>query len=183
MRLAQRRASTLSAGAVGAAVGAVALVAVIVTQSTASGTGVGAGSDSSLGRPAPALRATATDGSTVDLAAYAGRPVLVDFFASWCRECRAQAAQLAGMARAQGSRMALVSVAEDDTARADADFAARYGWRWSVIEDRDFRLAHDFDVPGVPTAVLIDGHGRIADVFRGPLQLQRLNHDLTKVTG
>lgn len=173
----------LSAGAVGAAVGVVALAAVIVTQSTASGMGTGAGAPSSPSRPAPALRATSTDGSTVDLAAYAGRPVLVDFFASWCGECRAQARQLASIARVQGSRVAFVSVAEDDTARADTNFAARYGWHWPVIEDHDSRLAHDFNVLGVPTAVLVDGHGRIADVFNGPLQLRRLNDDLTKVTG
>jgi thiol-disulfide isomerase/thioredoxin len=50
-------------------------------------------------RPAPALRVTALDGRTVSLEGFHGRPVVVNFFASWCPICQAEQPDLSRVAR------------------------------------------------------------------------------------
>lgn len=174
------------AAATGACVALVALTAVVDLRGAAgasaqSPTPAVVGTSAAVGRPAPALQATAIDGRRVDLATYTGRPVLVTFFGSWCDECKAEANMLSHVVRARAGRLAVVGVAVSDTAKADRAFAAEHGWTWPVVEDRDFRLAADFRVVGVPTAVLVDPHGRIVDVLPGAIPVDRLDHDLARL--
>ena len=60
-------------------------------------------------------------GDPVSLSAFQGRPVIVNFFASWCPDCRAELAAVATVARASTGRVAVLGVDSNDTSEAAAD--------------------------------------------------------------
>jgi len=92
---------------------------------------------------------------------------LVNFFASWCVPCAAEAPTLAAL-RAEGVR--IVGVAWKDDPAKTRDFLARYGDPYAaVFVDQDGRAGIDFGVTGVPETYLVDARGKIRDKQAQPL--------------
>ncbi len=113
-----------------------------------------------IGRQAPAVVAVGMDGETVSLAAYRGRPVIVNFWASWCFECIAEHRVLMEAQGRYGERLVIVAVLYQDTVADARGFLARYGdGGWPNLLDPDGRLAIDYGVTGVPESFFIDAAG------------------------
>ena len=113
-------------------------------------------------KPAPAFNRRALSGEPVDLRRFAGKPVVINFFASWCAPCKQEAAGTARIGREFGSRVHMVAIAVDDRAPAARRFASHYGWTWPVVNDPSDDLAYRYDILGKPTTVILDQQGRIA---------------------
>jgi thiol-disulfide isomerase/thioredoxin len=85
------------------------------------------------GTPAPALRLQGLDGRPVDLAALRGRPVVVNFWATWCEPCVREFPLLRQAAAAhRADRLAVVGVLTSDRPAAARDFVGAYGATWPV---------------------------------------------------
>jgi len=130
-----------------------------------------------VGRPAPAFRlARLGGGPAVSLAAERGTPVVVNFFASWCRDCRAELRTFAAASRAAGHRVDFVGVDTNDTASAARSMLARAGVTYPVaVEDGGGTLGA-YRVEGLPTTVFVSRSGRVAgEVFgaQSPAALRR----------
>jgi cytochrome c biogenesis protein CcmG/thiol:disulfide interchange protein DsbE len=120
-------------------------------------------------RPAPALPRQAIDGPQVALTSLRGRPVLINFFASWCVPCRQEAAQLARFAASPAGRGHVIGIDTGDTSVKDAQrFVARYGWGFSVLGDPNSRTANAYGLTGLPTTYVVDAGGRIVNRLLGP---------------
>ena len=92
---------------------------------------------------------------------------LVNFFASWCVPCAAEAPTLAAL-KAEGVR--IVGVAWKDEPAKTRAFLARYGDPYQTIfVDQEGRAGIDFGVTGVPETYLVDARGRIVDKQAQPL--------------
>ncbi|HEY2706988.1 MAG TPA: DsbE family thiol:disulfide interchange protein [Caulobacteraceae bacterium] len=92
---------------------------------------------------------------------------LVNFFASWCVPCAAEAPTLAGL-KAEGVR--IVGIAWKDEPAKTKAFLDRYGNPYQAIfVDHEGRAGIDFGVTGVPETYLIDAQGRIRDKEAQPL--------------
>jgi cytochrome c biogenesis protein CcmG/thiol:disulfide interchange protein DsbE len=92
---------------------------------------------------------------------------LVNFFASWCVPCAAEAPTLAGL-KAEGVRV--VGIAWKDDPAKTRDFLARNGDPYQTIfVDQAGTAGIDFGVTGVPETYLIDAHGKILDKEAQPL--------------
>jgi peroxiredoxin len=113
-------------------------------------------------KPAPAFKRTALSGQPVDLRRFAGKPVVINFFASWCAPCKEEAAGTARIGHEFGSRVHMVAIAVDDRGPAAQRFASHYGWTWPVVNDPSDDLAYRYDILGKPTTVILDQQGRIA---------------------
>ncbi len=108
--------------------------------------------------PAPAVAGVDLDGRPLSLAAYAGRPVLVHFWATWCPVCRAEAGNISDLARDH----AVITIALEDTPPEELKrFLGERGLAYPVIRDPDGRLAARYGVRGVPASFVVDGDGDI----------------------
>jgi peroxiredoxin len=132
--------------------------------------------------PAPAVHGDALDGGgTLDLTTHRGDVVVLNFWASWCGPCRAEAAELVSVAGdTKADKVAFLGIdVRDDRDKAKA-FAQAHGLDYPSVFDPAGRVALAFkDVPPTttPATVVIDRQGRIAAVFRKAL----LREELTPV--
>jgi cytochrome c biogenesis protein CcmG/thiol:disulfide interchange protein DsbE len=120
-------------------------------------------------RPAPAFKRTALSGQPVDLRRFAGKPVVINFFASWCVPCKQEAAGLARLGGEFGSRVQMLGIAIDDKRPAAMRFASDYGWNWPIVFDPSDDIAYRYDLTGKPTTVILDQRGRIAWLHMGKI--------------
>jgi peroxiredoxin len=118
-------------------------------------------------QPAPALRVTAFDGRTVTLAGLRGRPVVVDFFESWCPICQAEQPDLSKVARQFAGRVGFVGVSYHDTVAAGRAYQRRFGITYPLANDASGQTWARWKVPYQPVTVLVDKQGRIAERFDG----------------
>ena len=121
--------------------------------------------------PAPELAGPTLDGERVDVGSMAGDVVVLNFWASWCAPCRAEADNLAAVAeRTASDGVSFVGVNVRDEKGNAAAFERQYGVPYPSIHDQPGALLTRFRqlVPQTPpTTLLVDRQGRIAARFIG----------------
>jgi len=126
-----------------------------------------------IGRPAPEFTLQSIDGAEVSLADYRGRPVLVNFWASWCVECIAEHRVLMEAQERYGDDFAIVGILYDDTVADAQRFLIRNGdGGWPNLVDASGTVAIDFGVSGVPESFFIDADGIVRDKQWGAVTVE-----------
>ncbi len=123
--------------------------------------------DKLVGQAAPALKAGRLDraGEALDLTSLRGKPVVVDFFASWCGPCAAVAPAVAQFA-ARHPEVQIIGVSLDNPqTMADLPaFMAKHGITWPVIGEKlgwDGELDDIWHVNGIPSLFLVGADGTL----------------------
>ena len=136
-------------------------------------------------QPAPVLSGTTLEGERLDLADLRGEVVVLNFWASWCAPCRAEAPALnevAALTDDQGVQFVGVNVKDElDSARA-FDRAQEVGY--PSLHDQPGRLLLRFRkiVPQTPpTTLVLDREGRIAAFFAGQVRISDLLGPVEKI--
>jgi cytochrome c biogenesis protein CcmG, thiol:disulfide interchange protein DsbE len=143
----------------------VALVGGLIALEVATG---GGGDDESSRRAAPALPKDTLVPPSVTLAALRGKPVVVNFWASWCDPCREEADHLRRFSDKARGRVALVGVSWTDTRAGARKFIREYGWHFPNFFDPGGTVGNRYGLSGLPTTFVLDRDGRIARILRGP---------------
>lgn len=108
--------------------------------------------------PAPALAGELLDGKPVALAAFAGKPVLVHFWATWCPICRAEQGSIDALAR----DVPVITVAMQSGSRDEViQFLRKEALSFPVLNDPDGVIAAQWGVRAVPASFIVDGAGQI----------------------
>jgi cytochrome c biogenesis protein CcmG, thiol:disulfide interchange protein DsbE len=106
----------------------------------------------------------------LSLAAYRGKVVVLNFWASWCSPCRAETPLLERWQRLLSSRGATVLGVDVLDVEADAvRFARKHHVTYPLLRDGDGSAARRFGVIGYPETVVLDRRGRVAALSRGPV--------------
>jgi thiol-disulfide isomerase/thioredoxin len=119
--------------------------------------------------PAPAFSVPALDGrGQVALADYRDRPVILNFWASWCAPCRREMPELVDFAR-ENPDIAVVGLAVSDVRADSRRFAREFDVPYDLGVDRDAKVAGEYAATGLPVTVVIDREGREASTWYGPI--------------
>jgi cytochrome c biogenesis protein CcmG/thiol:disulfide interchange protein DsbE len=127
------------------------------------------------GKPAPDFTLTLFDGSTARLSDFRGKVVFLNFWASWCPPCRAEARLLEQAWRQQRDQgVVFLGVDIQDTEEAARDFLKEFGITYMNGRDPRNRIAIDYGVYGIPETYFIDREGRITYKHIGALGWQTI---------
>ena len=134
------------------------------------------------GRRAPALPSEHLAGASVTLASLLagarGRPTAVVFWASWCGPCEKEAPAVEQFATSAAGRGRIVGVDWSD-ARGEAEkFIAKYRWTFPVLRDAEGTVGDSYGLTNLPTTIVLNADGRIAEELRGQQDVASLTRAL-----
>jgi cytochrome c biogenesis protein CcmG/thiol:disulfide interchange protein DsbE len=115
-----------------------------------------------IGKVAPAVAGKTLDGKTFNLDNQRGRWVVVNFFATWCRECVVEHPQLNAFQKEHAGKgdARLVSVLYDDSPDDARKYFEERGGKWPLVLD-DGTIATYYGVTAVPESYLVAPNGRV----------------------
>jgi cytochrome c biogenesis protein CcmG, thiol:disulfide interchange protein DsbE len=127
------------------------------------------------GSRAPEFTAPLLDGGgSVALSELRGKPVLLNFWASWCVPCKDEAPMLREAFAAYGSKVHFLGVDERDALTAALAFEHDNGIEYPSARDEGFRIYNDYGLTGQPETFFIDQNGVIVQHVPGPLSRREL---------
>jgi peroxiredoxin len=136
------------------------------------------------GRPAPTLRLETLDGGRLDLAALRGRPLVVNFWATWCEPCVREFPLLRrAAADHRGDRLAVVGVLTNDRPDPARAFARRHGATWPMALDPAASTAATWGAVGLPHTFFVHSDGTLSTHQLGELTRASLDRQLRRLLG
>lgn len=131
-----------------------------------------------IGKPAaprpggrvPAMAAPLLDGSgTLALEDLSGKPVVINFWASWCQPCDEEAPLLKAAYERYGDRVQFLGVNAKDSLTEAKEKWAEWDLGYPSVRDETGKIYSDFGLTGQPETFFVDADGRLVEHVAGPL--------------
>ena len=125
---------------------------------------------------------TLFDGGKFRLSEFKGRPVIINFFASWCVSCGEETPVFERTARAYSQQgVVFLAIAVDDTETKARAFLAKAGLSIPAGLDRNGKIKDAYGIYGMPTTYFIDKSGRVNYLHAGAVTEVLLRHEIGKL--
>ncbi|MFN8481616.1 MAG: redoxin domain-containing protein [Anaerolineae bacterium] len=143
--------------------------AVGVNESSAGVTvGLDRAGAANLGQPAPDFALQTPDGQTIRLSDLKGRPVLVNFWATWCAPCAIEMPALEETYRKYKDQgLVVLAVNQAEGADTVSQYMREHGLTFPAVLDKDTSIAQLYRVTGYPTTWIVDRQGNLQQLRRG----------------
>jgi thiol-disulfide isomerase/thioredoxin len=137
------------------------------------------------GDTAPAFSLKTLEDSPAGLSDYAGHPVLINFWASWCTPCRSEMPLIIAAYQAhQAAGLAVLAIDLTDQERSAKDirkFQAEFQMPFPVLLDKKGKARKLYRLRGVPTSVFVGSDGVVRSVHQGPISEAVLQQRLSEI--
>ncbi len=119
--------------------------------------------------PAPDFTLTTLDNETFSLHAAQGKPVVLNFWATWCGPCQRELPALQAAAERYGDSVLIVGVDQGEAADLVQRYVDEKGLTFAIPLDADFAVSGLYNVQGLPTTYFIDSQGVIRQIWMGEM--------------
>ncbi|OME78732.1 thiol:disulfide interchange protein [Paenibacillus sp. FSL A5-0031] len=133
-----------------------------------------------VGYHAPRFSLSSLYGQTYSLESLEGKPVLINFWASWCEPCKTEAPELVKLYETYKDKIEIyaINVTASDTFEGAKSFAEEYGFSFPVLMDEQAETAKKFAIQPIPTTFFVNREGVIVDIVVGPLNKELLENKM-----
>jgi cytochrome c biogenesis protein CcmG, thiol:disulfide interchange protein DsbE len=171
---------------VGIAIAVVAMVAavtvVVISDNQPASTPTSAKGVATVGEAAPDFALKTLDGKTVRLSDYAGKPVVVNFWASYCHPCRQEFPMFRQALEQHHNDFVLLGVDYRDIASDARKFAKDKRATWPILEDPGDQVALAYGVRAVPQTFFIGRDGKISQRYYAQVPDDLFEQELAKIS-
>ncbi|MEX2487512.1 MAG: TlpA disulfide reductase family protein [Nitriliruptoraceae bacterium] len=150
-------------------------VVAVLAVSAVLGTACASGDAVDAGPPVPAVAYTTFAGETTDLTAYAGEPVVVNFWASWCPPCVAEMPELEQVHLARGDNVRFVGINTQDQRSLAESLVEQTGVTYDLGLDPQGELFAAFEVIAMPSTFFVNDAGAVVHRHAGILTAGQLD--------
>lgn len=134
-----------------------------------------------VGKPAPAFRLEKlSGGAPLGLEDFKGKPVVMNFWATWCVPCMQEHPTLTEASQQLRDQVQFLGVVFDDEEQRVRSFVDENGSPYPALLDPEGKAAVAYGVQGVPETYFIDPQGVIVSKYVGPLDPATLARELEK---
>lgn len=130
---------------------------------------------------APRFSLQNTFGEEISLEEFRGRPVVLNFWATWCPPCRAEIPHLQDASTKYHGQAIILGVDQGEPLSVVADFAASYGMTYPLLLDTDAAVSRQYGVVALPQTFFIDADGVIKEVYTGIINRAILEDRIEKL--
>ena len=139
-------------------------------------------SSSLIKEAAPNFTVALLDGKNFQLSDYKGKPVMINFFASWCLPCREEIPAIEKIVSTYKPKgVVFLGISTDDTEVKANDFIKKYGVSYSIGLDKSTAIQKSFGLYGIPTTYFIDKQGIVNYFHSGAVTEDLLQNELDKL--
>lgn len=132
----------------------------------------------SVGKAAPGFLLERLGGGEMSLDELLGRPVVLNFWTTWCVECRTEAPELEAFYRRYGDQVAVVGIDMREPGSVVRTFVEEHDLTYPILLDRSERVARSYRVRGVPETWILDAEGVARYHHIGPIRYEQLEQML-----
>lgn len=134
-----------------------------------SGTEAKPGAPLKEGNKAPDFTAQLLDGSGVKLSDLKGKPVLINFWATWCGPCVGEMSAFQRLQKDYGDKFNMIAVNAGEDEKTVKNFITKNSYTFPVALDENYDIASLYPTNGIPYTVVVDANGKIIHVTTGAL--------------
>ena len=121
------------------------------------------------------------EGKAAGLESFRGKPLVINFFASWCDPCRDEMPLINELAAKAVGDYQVLGIAVEDSRAAVSEYAKEAKLVFPIALDLNSTVKRVYRIFGPPATFFVDGQGVIRDIVMGPITSERIREAVKKV--